>query len=192
MNGIPHQVVHSLAVFICFFFFFYLLRLIFLLLHLYLIFCVLSIFNLIWEFLILFYSVMRFGFSQPVSFLCHVQLISCAISLICSLNNPCNYFSYSNVWIVEYTQFSCWVIFLSFFLTHNLSISRLGYKAFYLVINFPYFPSICLCSFPIHFKNGPEYHMRGNARMFFSLIRFLLRSFGSRISLSLLLRQFFI
>ena len=53
-----------------------------------------------------------------------------------------------------------------FFLTH---VSCLGYKLL-CIINFLAFWSICLNSFLVHFKNGPEYLTSGTALVFILVV----------------------
>ena len=64
----------------------------------------------------------------------------------------------------------------SFLDTYSLLTSSLGCNALCMVISFLVLWSICLSSL-VHFKMGPEYLTRGTAKVFISLIRFLLHSF---------------
>ena len=67
--------------------------------------------------------------------------------------------------------------FTPFFLgTYSLSTSSLGYNALYLVIILVLW-SICVSSFLVLFRRGPEYLTGGTAQVFIPLIRFRQESF---------------
>ena len=73
---------------------------------------------------------------------------------------------------------------------YSLSTSSLGCNALCIVISFLVLWSNCLSSSLAHFKNGPEYLMKGTAQVFISLIRFLLYNFVSCSFLALLRYSF--
>ena len=62
----------------------------------------------------------------------------------------------------------------SFLNTRTLSTSFLEGYALCSVISFLVLWSICLSSYLVHYKNGPEYLTRGTTQVFIPLIRFLL------------------
>ena len=69
--------------------------------------CVLSINDLIYLVLMALFHGSREKDSLSLLwflFLCHVQVISCAISSVCRLNYPYSYFSSISVGVVEYTD----------------------------------------------------------------------------------------
>ena len=69
--------------------------------------------------------------------------------------------------------------------TYCMSIPSFGYKILCKVINFLVLWFICLNSFLIHFKNGPDYLTRKTAQVFIPSMRFLLQSWVSKSSLVL-------
>ena len=73
----------------------------------------------------------------------------------------------------------CWqVLFLPlFFYTYSRSTSSLGCNSLYIVNRFLVLLSICLSSYLVHFRKGPEYLTGDSAQVFIPLIRFLLDSF---------------
>ena len=80
----------------------------------------------------------------------------------------------------------------SFLDTYNLSTLSLRCNALCMVISLLVLWSICLSSSLVHFKNGPEYLTRSSAKVFISLIRFLLYILISSIFLALLRYPFLI
>ena len=67
----------------------------------------------------------------------------------------------------------------SFLGTYSLSTSSLGCNALCMVISFLVLWSICLISFLVHLRKGPDYITKCTAQVFIPLIRFLLESFVS-------------
>ena len=78
----------------------------------------------------------------------------------------------------------------SFFGTYSLSTSSQGCNAFFIVISFLLLWSICLSSFLVYLRKGPEYLTRGTDLVFIHLIRYLLLSFVSSSFLFLLRYSF--
>ena len=79
----------------------------------------------------------------------------------------------------------------SFLDSYSLSISSLGYKAWYILMIFLVLSSICRSSFLVHFKNGPEYITKRITKVLIPLVRFQLYCFVSRSFLVLLIHSFF-
>ena len=79
----------------------------------------------------------------------------------------------------------------SFHDTYSLSTSSLGCNAICKITNFLLW-FICLSYSLVHFKNSPEYVMRGTVPVFIPLISFLLYSFVSSSFLVLLNESFLI
>ena len=73
----------------------------------------------------------------------------------------------------------------SFLETYSLSVSFLGLKTLYIVINFIDLCSISLSSSLVHLRNDPEYLRRGIGLMFIPLMKFLLQSLVSKGFVSL-------
>ena len=67
--------------------------------------------------------------------------------------------------------------------TYSLSISYFRCKSLCIVIVFVVLWSICLSSSLVHFKNVPEYLSRGARKCLSLLMRFLLQSLVSKVSL---------
>ena len=76
--------------------------------------------------------------------------------------------------------------------TYSQSTSSLGCNALCVVISFLVLWSTCLSSSLIHFKNCPEYLMRGTAQVFIPFIRYLLHSLVPSSFLVLLRYSFLI
>ena len=80
----------------------------------------------------------------------------------------------------------------SFCNTYSLSTLSLECKVLCVVISFLNLWPICLSSSLVHFKNDPEYLMKGTTLVFIPLISFLLYSFVLSSFLVLLRYSFFI
>ena len=102
---------------------------------------------------------------------CHCRYWQLQLTFSCSFkyipSNPC--------FVVVATLYS---IFLgpfppSFLDAYSLSMSSLGCKAFWIVINFLVFWSISLSSSRVHYRNGPKYLTKETALVFIPLIRLL-------------------
>ena len=78
----------------------------------------------------------------------------------------------------------------SFLDTYSQSTSSLGCNVLCMIISFLVLWSICLSSFLVHLRKGPEYLARCTAKVFIPLMRFLLESFVSSSFLVLLIYSF--